>query len=157
MISLFFLKKQPQLFLLYFNQFLLPVLNQVFCVFIHYQPIEHSHSSMFRRLSECKCETFFQRPCPCNLGSQTSIPASFQLSLHKKWYAQTNPWICHWSCLENNWFFNETFVLNWKICIGFIYLFFSNSFNIVLFNFWWRFLFKENLVSWQRWIILGHY
>ena len=104
-------------------------------VFIHCQPIEHSHSSMFRRLSECKCETFFQRPCPCNLDSQTSIPASFQLSLHKKWYAQTNPWICHWSCLENNWFFNETFVLNWKICIGFIFFFFSNSFNIVVFNY----------------------
>ena len=43
------------------------------CVFIHCQPIEHSHSSMFRRLSECKCETFFQRPCPCNLGSQTRL------------------------------------------------------------------------------------
>ena len=59
------------------------------------------NSSVFKRLPKCKWETFSRRHCPRNPGSQTSIPAFFQLSLHEKRYAQTNPWIRHWRQLKS--------------------------------------------------------
>ena len=59
------------------------------------------HLSVFKKTSECKCENFPDSLAPCNPGSQTSIPASFRLSLHKKCYAQSKLWLCHCTYTNN--------------------------------------------------------
>ena len=101
--SCFFLKKQSLLFKCYVStSFYFQFWAGSSARFVHYYWLSlnifrledinpKKHSSMFNRLPEWKCKTFSRRPCPFNKSSQISISASFQLSLHKNWYAQTNP------------------------------------------------------------------
>ena len=94
-----------------FKQLLLPILNWIFCAFYtsllilmfskhfhawSYQPNEHS--SVFRRLFECKYEPFPERPCSRDPDSLT--PSFLSTSASWKTYTQTKPWIRQ--CSRNN-------------------------------------------------------
>ena len=104
--SLFFFKKQSKLncFMLCFNQFLLPILNLAFCVrFIHRywfwcsiiisrlavinQPKEHS--SMFKRLSECKHETFSLRAF---IKPFKALQRSMKIKTYVNFYSNSTFW-----------------------------------------------------------------
>ena len=99
----FFIKKQSLLFKYYVStSFYFQFLTRLSARFVHYywfylnivrlEDIKpKKHSSVFIRLSEWKCKYFSRRACPSNQSSYISIPASFQQSLHQKWYTTTNP------------------------------------------------------------------